>query len=63
MTGYIATHEAFSYVFDSLPLFLAMSVYIWVWPAKFLPVDGARDVSLAIVRTSSKYSLATEPRY
>lgn len=32
-TGYIPTHEAFFYLFDSLPLALAIGVYAVWWPA------------------------------
>ncbi|CAK5265173.1 unnamed protein product [Mycena citricolor] len=34
--GYVATHESFFYLFDALPLWLAMSLYCFVWPTRFL---------------------------
>ncbi|KAF7336163.1 hypothetical protein MVEN_02163700 [Mycena venus] len=34
--GYLMQHEVFLYVFDALPLWLAMSVYCVVWPTRGL---------------------------
>jgi hypothetical protein len=34
--GYLLTHEIYFYVFDSLPLLIAISVYIPFWPSKYL---------------------------
>ncbi|KAJ7696931.1 RTA1 like protein-domain-containing protein [Mycena rosella] len=34
--GYVSTHEVFFYCFDSLPLWMAMSLYCAVWPPRFL---------------------------
>ncbi|KAJ7450701.1 RTA1 like protein-domain-containing protein [Mycena galericulata] len=34
--GFLATHEGFFYCLDSLPLWIAMSLYAFVWPARFL---------------------------
>jgi len=34
--GTIATHEAYFYAFDTLPLWIAMSLYCVVWPARAL---------------------------
>ncbi|KAF7344190.1 hypothetical protein MVEN_01709400 [Mycena venus] len=34
--GTIATHEGYFYAFDTLPLWLAMSLYCVVWPARAL---------------------------
>ncbi|KIY49756.1 RTA1 like protein, partial [Fistulina hepatica ATCC 64428] len=34
--GYLATHEGFFYCLDALPLLLAISVYIFVWPPLLL---------------------------
>jgi len=33
--GYLVTHEIYFYLLDSLPLLLAISVYIPFWPAKY----------------------------
>ncbi|KAJ7780567.1 hypothetical protein DFH07DRAFT_1055600 [Mycena maculata] len=35
-TGLIATHEGYFYTFDSLPLWLGMTLYCVVWPAHAL---------------------------
>ncbi|KAJ6540411.1 RTA1 like protein-domain-containing protein [Mycena capillaripes] len=35
-TGFVATHEGYFYVFDALPLWLAMTLYCVVWPPRFL---------------------------
>ncbi|KAJ7456164.1 RTA1 like protein-domain-containing protein [Mycena latifolia] len=34
--GFLATHEGYFYGFDSLPLWIAMSLYCFVWPTRFL---------------------------
>jgi hypothetical protein len=39
-TGYLFTHEVWFYVFDSLPLFLAISVYIPYWPGNYLSYES-----------------------
>ncbi|KZP15033.1 hypothetical protein FIBSPDRAFT_1048403 [Athelia psychrophila] len=39
-TGYITMHEAFFYLFDSLPLFLAISLYVFVWPPAYTHPKG-----------------------
>ncbi|GAA5949398.1 hypothetical protein JCM3765_003397 [Sporobolomyces pararoseus] len=41
-SGYIATHEAFFYLFDALPLLISMSLYAIFWPPRF--VQGARAI-------------------
>ncbi|KAJ7171522.1 RTA1 like protein-domain-containing protein [Mycena filopes] len=40
-TGFVSTHEGFFYVFDALPLWLAMALYCFVWPPRFLPLPLA----------------------
>ncbi|KAG6371792.1 RTA1 like protein-domain-containing protein [Boletus reticuloceps] len=34
--GYLADHEAFFYVFDSLPLLIGISTYAVYWPSRYL---------------------------
>ncbi|KAJ7883621.1 RTA1 like protein-domain-containing protein, partial [Mycena leptocephala] len=34
--GYITTHEAYFYLFDSLPLWISMTLYCVVWPKRCL---------------------------
>lgn len=49
--GYITTHEAFFYLFDSLPLWLSMTLYCIVWPKRCLSdsrADGANIVLHAV---------------
>ena len=31
-------HEGYSYVLDSLPLWIAMTLYAWLWPTRLQPV-------------------------
>jgi hypothetical protein len=35
-SGTVATHEAYFYTFDALPLWIVMSLYCVVWPARAL---------------------------
>lgn len=35
-TGYLNTHEPWFYIFDTLPLFLAIIIYIPFWPGKYI---------------------------
>ncbi|KAJ7769900.1 RTA1 like protein-domain-containing protein [Mycena metata] len=35
-SGYITTHEGFFYIFDALPLWISMTLYCFVWPARAL---------------------------
>ncbi|KAJ7259692.1 RTA1 like protein-domain-containing protein [Mycena rebaudengoi] len=35
-SGYIAEHESFFYLFDALPLWICMGLYIFVWPVRCL---------------------------
>jgi hypothetical protein len=34
--GYLMQHEVFLYACDALPVWLAMSVYCFVWPTRAL---------------------------
>ena len=38
-TGHLSTTEGYFYGLDALPLWLAITVYVAVWPGKFIP-DG-----------------------
>ncbi|KAH8088115.1 integral to membrane protein [Filobasidium floriforme] len=38
-TGYLATHEIYIYLLDTLPLFLGVTTYIYFWPARYLRAD------------------------
>ncbi|KAM0752977.1 RTA1-domain-containing protein [Meredithblackwellia eburnea MCA 4105] len=42
-TGYLATHEGYFYCLDSLPLFLAMSLYIVWWPPLYVVPSAPKD--------------------
>lgn len=35
--GHLATVEAFFYALDTLPLFLAVAIYVPFWPGRFIP--------------------------
>lgn len=39
--SYLANHEAFFYVFDSIPLALSVGVFIYFWPSYALDASGA----------------------
>ena len=48
--GHLATTEAFFYALDSLPLLVAIAVYVPFWPARMIPtidVVGKPDPSAA----------------
>ncbi|KAF5371211.1 hypothetical protein D9758_004114 [Tetrapyrgos nigripes] len=38
--SYIRSHEMFLYLLDVLPLFIAISFYIFWWPGKYMPIKG-----------------------
>ncbi|KAH7917425.1 RTA1-domain-containing protein [Leucogyrophana mollusca] len=37
VAGYLTTTEAYFYGLDALPLFTAISVYVFFWPGRFIP--------------------------
>ncbi|KAJ6517857.1 RTA1 like protein-domain-containing protein [Mycena vulgaris] len=41
--GYLSTHEVYFYVLDSLPLWIAMTLYCAVWPPRFLAPPAKAD--------------------
>jgi hypothetical protein len=49
--SYLATHEGYLYLLDALPLFLAMSLYVFVWPPRFIP-DVEYEGGLAALQVS-----------
>ncbi|KAJ6620143.1 RTA1 like protein-domain-containing protein [Mycena sp. CBHHK59/15] len=47
--GFIATHEGYFYLLDSLPLWVAMSLYCIVWPTRALhphPTSSATELKM-----------------
>ncbi|KAJ7736475.1 RTA1 like protein-domain-containing protein [Mycena metata] len=44
-TGFVSIHEGYFYVFDALPLWIAMTLYCFVWPSRFLPVPTSGVIS------------------
>ncbi|BGP54438.1 Envelope glycoprotein gp160 [Rhodotorula sphaerocarpa] len=40
--GELATHEGYFYLLDALPLWLAMTLYCFFWPSRF--IDGVREI-------------------
>ncbi|KAI5890449.1 uncharacterized protein SCHCODRAFT_02345316 [Schizophyllum commune H4-8] len=42
--GYVMMHEGFFYLLDSLPLWLAMSLYAWLWPTRLVPVTSSTSL-------------------
>jgi hypothetical protein len=41
-TGYTESHEWCAYVFDALPIFPVVAMYVWWHPGKYLPYLGLR---------------------
>jgi hypothetical protein len=39
--GYLATHEAFVFGLDTIPLWIGLVVYCWYWPPKILTAETA----------------------
>ncbi|GAA5855451.1 hypothetical protein JCM8547_007835 [Rhodosporidiobolus lusitaniae] len=63
-SGYLITHEIYFYLLDALPLFLAMSLYAYVWPA--LVVDSAAEnQSTGALQTSLEagHAIGPSPTY
>ncbi|KAJ7500450.1 RTA1 like protein-domain-containing protein [Mycena galericulata] len=46
--GYITTHEAYFYLFDSLPLWISMTLYCIVWPKRCLSNSRADEANIAL---------------
>ncbi|GAA5949403.1 hypothetical protein JCM3765_003398 [Sporobolomyces pararoseus] len=61
--GYLATHEAYFYLFDALPLLISMSLYAIFWPPRF--IEGARSIgsyeSLEPLHSLNRYPPGTIP--
>ncbi|KAJ7926256.1 RTA1 like protein-domain-containing protein [Mycena leptocephala] len=50
--GYISSHEVFFYCFDSLSLWIAMTLYCSVWPPRFL--SAPREEVLELRKTQGR---------
>ncbi|KAK7054224.1 RTA1-domain-containing protein [Favolaschia claudopus] len=59
--GYLATTEGFFYGLDTLPLFIAISVYIFFWPGRIIG-DGTPPMETAAPKDSSLDSGPAEPK-
>ena len=35
-TGFVATHEGYFYVMDPLPLWIAITIYCFIWPSRYI---------------------------
>jgi len=46
-TGWIPTHEAYFYCFDSIPLLLAISLYMFVWPPLYTHQERSKGNSIS----------------
>ncbi|KAJ6536444.1 RTA1 like protein-domain-containing protein [Mycena vulgaris] len=46
--GFIATHEGYFYSFDTLPLWIAMTLYCVVWPTRFLTSRSRADEAIQL---------------
>lgn len=53
--GHLATTEAFFYGLDTLPLFLAIVVFVPFWPGRFIPREKAADRE--VVNTTEMHAL------
>ena len=42
--GYVMMHEGYFYLLDSLPLWLAMSLYAWLWPTRLVPITSSTSL-------------------
>lgn len=56
--GHLATIEACFYGLDTLPLFIAVSVYVPFWPGRFIP----RNAALVEERPDSTDTVETEEK-
>jgi len=47
--GYLLTHEIYFYLLDTLPLFIAITVYVPFWPAKYIvhPIEDSYKTEVA----------------
>ncbi|KAJ7088125.1 RTA1 like protein-domain-containing protein, partial [Mycena epipterygia] len=52
--GTIATHEGYFYLFDSLPLWISMTLYCFVWPVRAL--NDARPGQMELLKHPSRAS-------
>ncbi|KAF7966517.1 hypothetical protein HWV62_38080 [Athelia sp. TMB] len=58
-TGYIPTHEAYFYCLDSIPLLLAISFYMFVWPPVYTHQEvESKDIE---VPDNGGYPMAPQP--
>lgn len=39
--GYLATHEVYFYTLDTLPLFIAISIFVPFWPGRFIREESS----------------------
>ncbi|CAE6378444.1 hypothetical protein RSOLAG22IIIB_11545 [Rhizoctonia solani] len=63
-TGYLATHEVYFYVLDTLPLFIAILVFVVTWPPMYLTHygrTGSTDTAVEIGMSSNEQKYR-EPR-
>ncbi|GAA5879361.1 hypothetical protein JCM3774_003803 [Rhodotorula dairenensis] len=56
--GYLAVHEGYFYGLDALPLWLAMTLYCFFWPVRF--IDGAREVYRGASTSAPRANIADE---
>jgi hypothetical protein len=42
--GRLGTSEGFFYGLDTLPLFIAIGIYVLFWPGRFIPTTPATDL-------------------
>ncbi|CAE7232048.1 unnamed protein product, partial [Rhizoctonia solani] len=62
--GYLATHELYFYVLDTLPLFIAILVFVVTWPPMYLTHYGqARSVDTAVEMGMSSNEQKQAGRY
>jgi len=48
--GYLLTHEIYFYTLDTLPLFIAISIYVPLWPAKYLTRQAEDEYKMEVAQ-------------
>ncbi|KAE9395155.1 RTA1-domain-containing protein [Gymnopus androsaceus JB14] len=52
--GFLATHEGYFYLLDALPLWIAMTLYCFVWPSRFI---NRQDLDAELVEQAGAQGL------
>jgi len=60
--GFLATTERFFYGLDTLPLFIAISIYVFFWPGRIIGDGTPPTATPALKEGSSIHSVPVEPK-